>query len=110
MMSQPKDAAASAVMRRVCNGESRVYMRSRTACAKERMLHDTFPPIDVTSGRSFKFVEETRSSAFREGFAAELRRFAVNYAREDTLIVSARMDRHTDCPSGRDTREDINDT
>lgn len=38
------------------------------------------------------------------------RRFALNYEREDTLIVLARVDQHTDRPSGPDMREDINDT
>lgn len=33
--------------------------------------------------------------------AEKRRRFVVNYAREDTLIVLARVDRHTDCTSDR---------
>lgn len=51
----------------------RVCTRSRTACARERMLHDTFPSIDVTSGRSFKFVEETRSPRSEKDLATERR-------------------------------------
>lgn len=44
--------------------------------------------------RSFKFVEGNALASFREKFAArgETPIRAVNYAREDTLIVSARVD------------------